>query len=94
MRKPLLIGLLLLLLVNIVHAQAPVITLTVDAGFDGHFRDSQWMPIEIHASNDGDPASGRLVVRPETSGTGITLRAAYFRQIVMRLNRRPGRNPF
>ncbi|MEO8395685.1 MAG: hypothetical protein ABI700_22010, partial [Chloroflexota bacterium] len=74
MRKPLLLGLLLLLFVNIVHpvhAQAPVITLTVQAGFDGHFRDSQWMPIIVHASNDGDPVSGRLVVRPETSGSGL-----------------------
>ena len=71
MRKFLLIGLLLLVCVNIVHAQAPVITLTVQAGFDGHFRDSQWLPIIVHASNDGDAVSGRLVVRPETSGSGL-----------------------
>ncbi|MBI1258141.1 MAG: hypothetical protein GC204_11775 [Chloroflexi bacterium] len=71
MRKFILIGLLLLVCVNLVHAQAPVITLTLQAGFDGHFRDSQWLPIEIHASNDGDAVSGRLVVRPETSGTGV-----------------------
>ena len=30
------------------------------------------MPVIIHAGNDGDAVSGRLVVRPETSGSGIT----------------------
>ncbi len=73
MRKPLFIGLLLLLLfASIVHAQSPIVTLTVEAGFDGRFRDSEWTPIIVRAANDGDGVSGRLVVRPETSGSGIT----------------------
>ncbi|MEP7294336.1 MAG: hypothetical protein ABI835_21280, partial [Chloroflexota bacterium] len=57
---------------KIVFAQSPIVTLTVEAGFDGHFRDSEWLPVIIHAANDGDDVSGRLVVRPETSGAGIT----------------------
>src|SRR5262245_60053577 len=61
----------MLLLVGIAHAQSPVVTLAVEAGFDGHFRDSQWMPVIIHASNDGDDVSGRLVVPPEASGSGM-----------------------
>ncbi len=54
-----------------VQAQDNPITLTVQAGFGGYFRDSQWMPVIIRAVNNGDPVSGRLVVRPETSGSGI-----------------------
>lgn len=76
MRKPLPLLLLLLLaalsFTNLVQAQDNPITLTVDAGFAGYFRDSEWMPVIIHATNEGDDVSGRLVVRPETSGSGIT----------------------
>lgn len=52
-------------------AQAPIITMSVEAGFDGRFRDNEWMPVIVALRNDGDGVSGRLVVRPETSGTGI-----------------------
>lgn len=74
MRKPLILLLLLLVFTSTVqiHAQSPIVTLNVEAGFDGLFRDSQWMSVIIHAANDGDDVSGRLVVRPETSGTGVT----------------------
>ncbi len=57
---------------NIIDAQSPVITLQVQAGFDGYFRDSEWTPVLVRAANDGDSISGRLVIRPETSGSGIT----------------------
>jgi hypothetical protein len=53
-------------------AQAPIITMSVDAGFDGHFRDAEWMPVIVEVSNAGDPMQGRLVIRPETSGSGIS----------------------
>lgn len=56
---------------NSISAQSPVITLDVRAGFAGYFRDSAWTPILVHVANDGDSISGRLVVRPETSGSGI-----------------------
>ena len=72
MRRFLLLVLLLLAFASAAHAQNTAITLTIEAGFDGHFRDSEWMPVIIHAANDGDAVSGRLVVRPETSGSGIT----------------------
>lgn len=48
------------------------LSLAVEAGFTGYFRDTAWMPIQIRASNDGADVSGRLVVRPETSGDAIT----------------------
>ena len=51
---------------------APVpITLSVEAGFDGSFREDQWMPVYIRVSNDGDDVEGRLVVRPETSNNAV-----------------------
>lgn len=49
-----------------------LIVLTAEAGFDGYFRDGGWMPVSVHLTNAGDNVSGRLVVRPETSGNGIT----------------------
>lgn len=54
------------------QAQDNPITLTVSAGFAGYFRDAEWMPVQVRVANTGDAVSGRLVVRPETSGTGIT----------------------
>ncbi|MFO7322314.1 MAG: hypothetical protein DIU68_011320 [Chloroflexota bacterium] len=53
-------------------AQVPVIELSAQAGFDGRFRDGEWLPVMVQARNEGDSVSGRLVVRPETSGAGIT----------------------
>ena len=52
-------------------ARAQAITLTVQAGFDGQFRENQWMPLYVQAANDGQAVTGRLVVRPETSGAGL-----------------------
>ncbi len=51
--------------------QSGAITLSVDAGFDGAYRDQQWMPVRIRVRNDGAAVSGRLVVRPETSGNAV-----------------------
>lgn len=53
-------------------AQVPLIELTAEAGFDGRFRDGDWLPVNVRVSNQGDPVQGQLVVRPETSGAGIT----------------------
>jgi hypothetical protein len=47
------------------------IKLTVNAGFDGSFRENQWVPVYIRISNDGDDVTGRLVVRPETSNNAV-----------------------
>lgn len=48
------------------------ITLSVNAGFDGYFREGQWLPLFIRVGNDGSDVEGWLVVRPETSGNGIS----------------------
>src|SRR5258707_14414514 len=47
------------------------VSLSVEAGFDGSFRDNDWIPIYIHVSNDGEGLEGRLVVRPETSSNSV-----------------------
>lgn len=49
-----------------------LIVLRADAGYDGHFRELEWLPVRVSVTNNGPEVSGRLVVRPETSGTGIT----------------------
>ena len=73
MRKILVLVVLLLSCSGLVQAQAQpaAITLTVSAGFDGYFRDAEWIPVIIHAGNSGETVSGRFVVRPETSGSGL-----------------------
>ncbi len=50
----------------------PLLTLAVSAGYEGLFREGAWLPLLVQASNDGDDFSGRLVVRPETSGSAFT----------------------
>jgi hypothetical protein len=50
----------------------PLINLSVSAGYDGLFRESQWFPILVRISNDGDDVTGRLVVRPDRSGSAFT----------------------
>ncbi len=47
------------------------ISLSVAAGFDGTFRENDWIPLYIHVSNDGAGIEGRLVVRPETSSSSV-----------------------
>jgi len=49
-----------------------VVTLSVNAGYDGYFRSNNWLPLRIEIENNGDDLTGRIVVRPETSGSGIT----------------------
>ncbi|MBZ0279855.1 MAG: hypothetical protein K8L97_03885 [Anaerolineae bacterium] len=47
------------------------ISIAVSAGFDGSFRENQWMPVFIRVGNDGPDVEGRLVVRPETSNNAV-----------------------
>lgn len=47
------------------------ITLVVDAGFDHFYRPGYWLPLQIQVQNEGIGFSGRLTVRPETSGRAV-----------------------
>lgn len=49
------------------QAQQDIITLTVEAGYDGRFRENAWVPVLINVTNNGDAISGRLTARPERS---------------------------
>lgn len=59
---------------NAARAQdtAPLVTLDVRAGFDGYFREHQWLPVYVQLSNEGAGVTGHLTVRPQTSGAGIS----------------------
>ncbi len=71
-----LLGLFLLVIISVTGipaaAQIPeAITMSVSAGFDGSFREGEWLPVYIRVSNDGGDVEGRLVVRPETSNNAV-----------------------
>jgi len=48
-----------------------VIEMSVEVGFDSFFRPEQWTPIRVELNNNGESVTGRLVLRPETSGTVV-----------------------
>jgi len=48
-----------------------VIEMSVEVGFDSFFRPNQWTPVRVELKNNGESVAGRLVIRPETSGTVV-----------------------
>ena len=48
-----------------------VIEMSVEVGFDSFFRAEEWTPVRVELKNNGESVTGRLVVRPETSGTVV-----------------------
>ncbi len=48
-----------------------VIEMSVEVGFDSFFRLGDWTPVRVALKNNGESVTGRLVVRPETSGTVV-----------------------
>lgn len=48
-----------------------VVEMSVEVGFDSFFRPNEWTPVRVQVKNNGDSITGRLVIRPETSGTVI-----------------------
>ena len=71
-----LVSLLVVLLTSVATANAqvtsPDISLSVDAGYDGLFRENDWFPLLVDVANDGGDVAGRLVLRPQTSGSAFT----------------------
>lgn len=66
--------LLLLVLIMPISAQQnfqDVIEMDVEVGFDSFFRTRQWTPVRVELGNNGESIRGRLVIRPETSGTVV-----------------------
>lgn len=54
-----------------VQAQSGIVTLTINAGFGGRFRDNMWTPVLVRLENTGAPFSGTLIIRPERT-RGLT----------------------
>ena len=48
-----------------------VIEMSVEVGFNSFFRPDEWTPVRIELLNNGESVTGRLVIRPETSGTVV-----------------------
>lgn len=48
-----------------------VIEMSVEVGFDSFFRPGIWTPVSVKLKNNGESVVGRLVIRPETSGTVV-----------------------
>ena len=46
--------------------------MSLDAGFDGHFRPNTWTPILVSVSNDGPDLSGELVINAESGALGLS----------------------
>jgi hypothetical protein len=66
---------------TLTHAQEParsqeqvaeLLSLSIEeAGFGGFYRPDRWVPLKLTVTNRGDTFNGRVIVRPETSGTGL-----------------------
>ena len=50
----------------------PLVSLSIEAGYEGLFRENAWFPLLIQVTNEGDSITGRLVVRPERAGDAFT----------------------
>ena len=48
-----------------------VIEMSVEVGFNAFFRPGDWTPVFIRFKNNGESLTGRVVIRPETSGTVV-----------------------
>jgi hypothetical protein len=48
-----------------------LLSISVRAGYDGRFRPGRWVPMRVTVENRGLGITGKFVVRPETSGSGI-----------------------
>ncbi len=71
--QPLFLLLLMFLLLPVSAQQnfQDVIEMEVEVGFDSFFRPRQWTPVRVELGNNGESVKGRLVIRPETSGTVV-----------------------
>lgn len=54
------------------NAIQDIIAIRVDAGFDGLYRPDQWLPLQVRVQNNGADVTGRLIVRPESSGDVVS----------------------
>jgi len=48
------------------------VRMSVETAYDNAYRAEEWLPLRIQVRNDGQDFSGRIVVRPETSGLAVS----------------------
>ncbi len=48
------------------------VRMTVETAYDNAYRPEHWLPLRIQVRNEGRDFSGRIVVRPETSGLALS----------------------
>lgn len=63
---------LLLLIIPAAAQENNTVQIRIDAGYDHYFRENYWIPLRIQVSNSGADISGKLIVRPETSGRVVS----------------------
>jgi hypothetical protein len=49
-----------------------LVSLQIEAGYEGAFREGYWLPVRVEVSNRGAALTGKLIVRPETSGRVVS----------------------
>jgi hypothetical protein len=69
-----LLSLALLLTTTVAMAQAPV-TLSVEAGLDGHYTVGQWLPVRVLIENNGPSIDGRVEITLPRAGEGKVVNA-------------------
>ena len=56
----------------IVRAQSTGFTMVVQAGFDGYYKDTLWIPVRITLTNDGPDVSGSIkIAAPRSDGSTV-----------------------
>ncbi|MCU0498046.1 MAG: hypothetical protein MUF87_11905 [Anaerolineae bacterium] len=56
-----------MLLWSPVDAQQDLVSLSVEVGYEGRFRENHWTPILVSVTNNGEAIDGKLIVRRERS---------------------------
>lgn len=49
-----------------------LVSIEIEAAFDGNYRPNHWFPLRVRLQNNGGDVNGRLIVRPEGSGAVVT----------------------
>ncbi len=58
---------------SVIQAQDDeAVRMTVETAYDNAYRPENWLPLRIQVRNEGLDFSGRIVVRPETSGLALS----------------------
>ncbi len=57
---------------TVAQESSGLLSLTIDAAFEGNYRADHWTPVLARIENTGPDMEGRLVIRPETSVNAVS----------------------